>query len=174
MWRALTRARKGPMTELTVPKYLSKAKHNTHMEALVERMYSSYSFTTSTLDGGEWSASRPGRALHPGKGPRYPLYRRLEESRAGLDTEDRAQSLLGCTAVLLNGCRPTFQRCVLPPSSGRWVSWALYLNRENLKSHTEVRGKILSPLPRIEPGSPGRPVCSQTQYWLSYPGPYNI
>jgi hypothetical protein len=35
----------------------------------VERWYSSYSFTTSALDGGEWSASRPGRALPPGKGP---------------------------------------------------------------------------------------------------------
>jgi hypothetical protein len=31
--------------------------------------YSSYSFLTSALDGGEWSASRPGRALPPGKGP---------------------------------------------------------------------------------------------------------
>jgi hypothetical protein len=27
-----------------------------------ERRYSSYSFTTSALEGGEWSASRPGRA----------------------------------------------------------------------------------------------------------------
>jgi hypothetical protein len=27
------------------------------------------SFTTSALDGGEWSASRPGRALPPEKGP---------------------------------------------------------------------------------------------------------
>jgi hypothetical protein len=34
-----------------------------------KRMYSSYSFTTSALDGGDWSASRPGRALPPGKGP---------------------------------------------------------------------------------------------------------
>jgi hypothetical protein len=32
-----------------------------------ERMYSSYSFTISALDGVEWSASRPGRALLPGK-----------------------------------------------------------------------------------------------------------
>jgi hypothetical protein len=30
-------------------------------------MYSSYSFTTSVLDGGEWSASRLGRVLPPGK-----------------------------------------------------------------------------------------------------------
>jgi hypothetical protein len=35
--------------------------------------FSSYSFSTSALDGGEWSASRPGRALVPGKGPRYPM-----------------------------------------------------------------------------------------------------
>jgi hypothetical protein len=31
-------------------------------------MYSSYLFTASALDGGEWSASRPGRALTPWKG----------------------------------------------------------------------------------------------------------
>jgi hypothetical protein len=34
-----------------------------------ERMYSSYSFTTTALDGDEWSASRPGHALPPGKEP---------------------------------------------------------------------------------------------------------
>jgi hypothetical protein len=50
-----------------------------------KRRYSSYSFTTSALDGGEWSASRPGRSLPPVKGPRYPLYRRLggPQSRSG-------------------------------------------------------------------------------------------
>jgi hypothetical protein len=32
-------------------------------------MYSFYSFTTSALDGGEWSASRPSCALDPGKVP---------------------------------------------------------------------------------------------------------
>jgi hypothetical protein len=36
-------------------------------------MYSSYSFTASALDGGEWSASRPGRVLPPGKGPPVPI-----------------------------------------------------------------------------------------------------
>jgi hypothetical protein len=44
------------------------------MEALGgERRYSSYSFTTSALDGSEWSASRPGRALPLGKGPPVPI-----------------------------------------------------------------------------------------------------
>jgi hypothetical protein len=36
-------------------------------------MYSSYSFTTSALDGGLWSASHPGRALVPGTGPPVPI-----------------------------------------------------------------------------------------------------
>jgi hypothetical protein len=39
----------------------------------VERRYSSYSFSTSALDVGEWSASRPGRALATGKGPLVPI-----------------------------------------------------------------------------------------------------
>jgi hypothetical protein len=34
---------------------------------------SSYSFTTSALDASEWSASRPGRALPPGKGTPVPI-----------------------------------------------------------------------------------------------------
>jgi hypothetical protein len=33
----------------------------------------SYSFLTSALDGAEWSASRPGRALPPGKEPPVPI-----------------------------------------------------------------------------------------------------
>jgi hypothetical protein len=37
-----------------------------------ERRHSSYSFLTSALDRGEWSASRPGRVLPPGNDPRYP------------------------------------------------------------------------------------------------------
>jgi hypothetical protein len=45
-----------------------------------ERRHSSYSFSTSALDGGEWSASRPW-----GKDPQYPLDRKLggPQSRSG-------------------------------------------------------------------------------------------
>jgi hypothetical protein len=42
-------------------------------EGLGERRYISYSFTTSALDGGEWSPSLPGRVLDPGKGPPIPI-----------------------------------------------------------------------------------------------------
>jgi len=40
---------------------------------------------TAALDGGEWSAARPGRALPPGKS-RYPFYRWLggPQGRSGL------------------------------------------------------------------------------------------
>jgi hypothetical protein len=37
------------------------------------RKYSSYSLLTSALDGSEWSASYPGRALFPGKDPPLPI-----------------------------------------------------------------------------------------------------
>jgi hypothetical protein len=47
-----------------------------HAGAKGERKYSSYSFLTSELDRGEWSTSRPGRALPPGKEPQYLLGRR--------------------------------------------------------------------------------------------------
>jgi hypothetical protein len=35
-----------------------------------------------------------------------------------VEVYDEAQNLLGCTAVFLIECRPTFQRYVLPSSSG--------------------------------------------------------
>jgi len=45
---------------------------------------------TTALEGGEWSAARPGRTLLPGK-TRYPLYRRLggPQGRSG-----RAENLV--------------------------------------------------------------------------------
>jgi hypothetical protein len=42
---------------------------------LGDRRYSSYCFLTSALEGGEWSASRPGRALPLGKEPPVPTVR---------------------------------------------------------------------------------------------------
>jgi hypothetical protein len=44
-----------------------KKVHNTIWEPRGERRYSSYPFTISAVDGGEGSASRPGRALAPRK-----------------------------------------------------------------------------------------------------------
>jgi hypothetical protein len=53
--------------------YKGKAVPLRSIEAhLGDRRYSSYSFLSSTIEGGEWSASRPGRALPPGKEPPVP------------------------------------------------------------------------------------------------------
>jgi hypothetical protein len=43
-----------------------------HDGAWGDKRYSSYSFSTSALDGGQWSGSRPGLALAPRKGPPVP------------------------------------------------------------------------------------------------------
>jgi hypothetical protein len=39
---------------------------------LDDRRYSSHYSLTSAQEGGEWSASRPGRAIPPGKEPPVP------------------------------------------------------------------------------------------------------
>jgi hypothetical protein len=47
-----------------------------------EKRYSSYSLLTSALEGGEWSASRPGRDLNPVEEPPVPIVQ-----EAGWDPE---------------------------------------------------------------------------------------
>jgi hypothetical protein len=56
-------------------KQSSLAKRHTGVKG--ESEYSFYSFLTSVLDAGEWSASRPGLVYPRGKNARCPLYRRL-------------------------------------------------------------------------------------------------
>jgi hypothetical protein len=69
-----------------------------------KRRYSSYSFITSALDGGEWSASRPGRALAPGNGPPVPI---VQEAGWATDTEARGKILCPCRGSNLD--RPVVQ-----------------------------------------------------------------
>jgi hypothetical protein len=88
---------------------------------LGDRRYSSYSFLTSALEGGEWSASQPGRPLPPGKEPPVPIVQ-----EAG------------------------------------WAPEPVWAQRLEEKSSASVGGT-----------NPGRPVHSQTLYWLSYPAPKN-
>jgi hypothetical protein len=61
-------------------------------------------------------------------------------------------------AALCPGERTAVTHC-----AGGWVGLRAGLD-------TEVRGKIPCPMQGIEHRSPGRPVRSQTLYWLSYPG----
>jgi hypothetical protein len=52
-------------------------------------------YLTSALDGGEWSASRSGRALPPGKEPRYPLDRRALEPVWTQRLEEKSSASVG-------------------------------------------------------------------------------
>jgi hypothetical protein len=67
----MTRTKQNPCFGWEIFKMESKLKlsNYTPRRRLGERRYSSYSFSTSALDGGEWSASCPGHALAPRKGP---------------------------------------------------------------------------------------------------------
>jgi hypothetical protein len=59
------------------------------------------------------------------------IQRRIFNYFKDTDTTKEAQNFLGCTAVFLIRCRPTFQRCVLPPSLSPW--W--WRQHAPLKSH---------------------------------------
>jgi hypothetical protein len=123
MWRGYVSELRPPTGLLLIPRYgalKAKAVPLHAMKTLGGRGRTAYLFSTSTLDGGELSASRPGRALLPGKEPPVPF---VQEA-----------------------------------------GWA-----PEPVSDIEATGKILSPLPGIEPRSPGRPARSQTLYWLSHP-----
>jgi hypothetical protein len=89
------------------------------MEALGgERRYSSYSFSTWALDGGEWSASRPGRAFIPGERTSGTHYTGgWVGPRAGLDTEARGKII--CTRRGSNPDRPIVQ-----PIVKHYTAWA--------------------------------------------------
>jgi hypothetical protein len=55
------------------------------------------------VNGGEWSASRPGRALPPGKGPQdVHCTGGWVDPRAGLDTEARGKNPLPLTGIELS------------------------------------------------------------------------
>jgi hypothetical protein len=108
-----------PLSQLTQNK-IRKAVPLHAMEALGggERRYSSYSFPTSALDGGEWSASRPGRALPPGKGPPVPIVQ-----EAGWDPEPVwTQRLEEKSFCLCRGSNPDLP--VVQPVVRHYTAWA--------------------------------------------------
>jgi hypothetical protein len=75
---------------------------------LGDRRYSSYSFLTSALEGAEWSASRPGRALPPRKEPPVPT---VEEAWWAPEPV-WAQRLEGKSSACVGDRTPTVQSVV--------------------------------------------------------------
>jgi hypothetical protein len=86
-----------------------------------ERKYSSYSFSTSALDGGEWSASHLGRALAPGKGPLVPTV----QEAGWAPQPDWTQRLEEKSFCL---CRGSNLDClVVQPVARHYTDWATWL-----------------------------------------------
>jgi hypothetical protein len=79
------------------PKHFKVKKQSSpatcHGSAWGERKYSSYSFLTLALDGDEWSALRPDRALPPGKDPDTHCTGGWVALRAGVDIDVRGKIL---------------------------------------------------------------------------------
>jgi hypothetical protein len=103
-----------------------------HGGALGERRYCSYTFLTSALEGGEWSASRPGRALPLGKEP--PVTHCTGGwvgPRAGLDAEVRGKILCLCRG--LNSIHPVRSQKLY------WLSYpALHSSEINVKQESII------------------------------------
>jgi hypothetical protein len=87
------------VTFKTCKKVKAKQSHNATMEAQGERRYSSYSFSTSALYGGEWSASCLVHALPPGKGPPVPIVQEAGWASEPVSTEVRGKILLPVTGI---------------------------------------------------------------------------
>ena len=83
---------------------------------------------TAVLEGGEWSAARPGLTLRPGK-TRYPFYRRLGglQGRSG-----RAENLV-----------PTGIRSrTVQPVVSRYTDWATRPTKQNRREAIESRWRL--------------------------------
>jgi len=97
---------------------------------------------TSTLEGGEGSASRPGRTLLPGK-TRYPLYRRLggPQGRSGQVRKISPPPGFHTRNVQPIGSRYT-DYATRPTKLKRWKAWnnfegLCYFERDILEAKIE-------------------------------------
>jgi hypothetical protein len=97
-----------------------KLSHYPSGRRLGERRYNFYSFSTSALDGGERSASRPGCALIPGKDPGTHWIGGWVGIRTGLDTDARRKIFCLCRGSNID--RPGVQ-----PVARHYTDWATRL-----------------------------------------------
>jgi hypothetical protein len=103
-----------------------KPFHYTPRRRLGERTYSSYSFSTSALDGGEMSVSRPGRTLAPGKGPPVTI-----AQVAGWAPEPVwTQRLEKKSFPLCRGSK--LDRPIVRPVARHYSDWATLITRHNI------------------------------------------
>jgi hypothetical protein len=101
-----------------------KLSHYTPWRRMGESRYSSYSFLTSAPDGGEWSASRLGRALLPGKGPPVPIFQEAGWAPEPVWTQGLEEKIL-CLCRGSNPGRPVRSQILYWLSYPGSYAWAL-------------------------------------------------
>jgi hypothetical protein len=91
--------------------YKQSSPAKSHGGAWGERRYSSYSFSTSARDGGEWSASRPGSRFAPGKGHPVPIVQKAGRASEPVWTQEvRIKIIWPCRGS--NPDRPVVQSVI--------------------------------------------------------------
>jgi hypothetical protein len=99
----------------------------------------SYSFMTSALDGGEWSASCPGRALPPEKEPPVPIGHEAGRASEPVCTQ-RLEDNFVCFCRRSNTDRPVVQSVVR-----HYTDWATRL-RDSFYAYLILADVSLTPL----------------------------
>jgi hypothetical protein len=116
-----------PSSSLSKVRFWLKVKYKAVPQHLYrsgrERSYSSYSFMTSAIEWGEWSASRPGRALALGKGPPVPIAQEPGWAPEPVWTH-RLEEQSSCLCRRSNLDRPVVQSV-----ARRYTDWATRLPR---------------------------------------------
>jgi hypothetical protein len=122
-------------------------------------MYSSYSFTILALNGGEWSAFRPGRTLSPGRTP-VPIVQEAWWASEAVRTEGLEEKSFSLWR------RSNLNRPVVQSVVGGLLYWSQYPNgfrvaRSGLCTVMGVRATIdLYLLPRLMRVLPPCPLCA--------------
>jgi hypothetical protein len=108
-----------------------------------------FSFKTSALDGGEWSASRPGRALPPAKTPGIHCTGGWVVPRAALETEAREKNIFPLPGIEPRSLgrpvrsqtlywpsypAPETSRALLYDSEINAISWSVQIPAPNKKT----------------------------------------
>jgi hypothetical protein len=128
-----------------------------HDGAWGDKRYSSYSFSTSALDGGQWSGSRPGLALAPRKGPPVPIVQEAGWAPELVWTQ-RIQEKSFCL------CRASNLDCpVVKPVARHYTDWATrltiisYIDRQQQRYKEPGRSLWLSPSHSVPTGFMAHP-----------------
>jgi hypothetical protein len=128
-----------------------KLSHERHAGAKGESQHSCYSFLTSALDRGEWSASRPGRAFPPGNPPPPGTHwiGGWVGLTAGLDTEAPCYSLSPDILNILfsdtlnlccsHKCYITFRNCIWPKTTGIMFRYSCVFRQHRTIKGPEMR-----------------------------------